>query len=746
MKQVNITIALLTVCAGAALAAGTAPHFDFVVAPDGDDRHPGSLEKPFATLQRARDAVRARKAADDAPKHITVALRGGVYRPAQTVVFSLKDSAPENGSVTYGSYPGEQAVLDGSVEITGWSRWDDVPEILPDTARGHVWTAPLPDRVNATRVLYDESGFLPRARCDTFQIDPDRKPPPESRDLVYLKKAPFQHLMALPHMELFALSGHYAFDILPLASFDEETLTLRTAAPATHNLYWFLHHTPDMRKFKDFACYLENSIEFLDEPGEWVSDPENGRIYLWPRDDTKPAGIAAGRLTEIVRVEGDIDMDGPTDVPVKGLVFENLTFTRTDRMPWPEDGNLWSIWGASWEIADHPTCALRFRGAEDCRVAHCTFTRTGGGGARFDLHAQNNEFSDNTIHHVGGVGLFMCGYGLGTKNVNKRNTIRNNHIHHVGELDFDAYGILLYQSGENIVEHNLVHDTPYSGIGMVGLGPMAWRNDKGSNGASKLVRYHEITALIPDMKMYPTHGDMPESVHLGIWRRQHGQHTRDNVIRRNRIYDTMRKLGDGFAIEHFPSGPGNRIVENYLTGSIRCDTVSRHAVVERNLLVDGAIVSFLDNRIVNNFLVDGPYLVWPPFPKRVTYVSTAVRENPTLIERNVMIRNDQSFGEPLHNLDKFRKELEAEDLPTLVHMEANVYWSPQGKTEAFDRYLEDMQAAGLESNSRFADPGLIDPLNGDCRLRPDSPLAEMGIEGFDFRVCGPTAASAQRDE
>ena len=35
---------------------------DFYVAPDGDDANPGTAEKPFATLARARNAVREKVA------------------------------------------------------------------------------------------------------------------------------------------------------------------------------------------------------------------------------------------------------------------------------------------------------------------------------------------------------------------------------------------------------------------------------------------------------------------------------------------------------------------------------------------------------------------------------------------------------------------------------------------------------------------------------------------------------------
>ena len=55
MKRILFTA---TVAVAGALAAATTFHVD---AQGGDDSGPGSQERPFATLERARDAVRALK-------------------------------------------------------------------------------------------------------------------------------------------------------------------------------------------------------------------------------------------------------------------------------------------------------------------------------------------------------------------------------------------------------------------------------------------------------------------------------------------------------------------------------------------------------------------------------------------------------------------------------------------------------------------------------------------------------------
>ena len=61
------------------------------------------------------------------------------------------------------------------------------------------------------------------------------------------------------------------------------------------------------------SIWVENIIEALNEPGEWVVNTKTKKIYLWPANpssDGKPQGILAPTTSELIRVEGQIDYAG----------------------------------------------------------------------------------------------------------------------------------------------------------------------------------------------------------------------------------------------------------------------------------------------------------------------------------------------------------------------------------------------------------------------------------------------------
>ena len=66
---------------------------DIFVSPSGNDDNRGTVESPFATLKRAREAVRERMR-ENSGKGVTVLFREGIYRFTETEVFGLDDSAP----------------------------------------------------------------------------------------------------------------------------------------------------------------------------------------------------------------------------------------------------------------------------------------------------------------------------------------------------------------------------------------------------------------------------------------------------------------------------------------------------------------------------------------------------------------------------------------------------------------------------------------------------------------------------
>jgi hypothetical protein len=85
------------------------------VATNGDDAKPGTVTQPLASLERARDYVRGFKEGATVP--IGVCLRGGTYQLSSTFTLGPEDSGTAAALITYRSYPGEQAVLSGGVQI-----------------------------------------------------------------------------------------------------------------------------------------------------------------------------------------------------------------------------------------------------------------------------------------------------------------------------------------------------------------------------------------------------------------------------------------------------------------------------------------------------------------------------------------------------------------------------------------------------------------------------------------------------
>ncbi|MFD6278728.1 sigma-70 family RNA polymerase sigma factor [Streptomyces sp. NPDC060209] len=86
--------------AGAAIGVTSA---DIYLAPGGSDDGDGSLARPYATLGKAASVVRPGQ---------TIAMRGGMYRPAEGASLTTDGTAEER--ITLSNYRGERPVIDAS--------------------------------------------------------------------------------------------------------------------------------------------------------------------------------------------------------------------------------------------------------------------------------------------------------------------------------------------------------------------------------------------------------------------------------------------------------------------------------------------------------------------------------------------------------------------------------------------------------------------------------------------------------
>ncbi|RMD74389.1 MAG: right-handed parallel beta-helix repeat-containing protein, partial [Lentisphaerae bacterium] len=380
------------------------PEVDFYIAPNGSDSWSGKLpvpcgnDGPFRTLQRARDAVRELK--HRKRNDIRVQIRGGIYRLEETVVFTVEDSGEGAQKIIYEAYPDEIPVFTSDREITGWHKTSDDLPGLPAEARGHVYEA---ETQGHFYTLYDNQGRLRRARSKGFI--------PLEGGTHETLHFPNGWLKAWPNLEDVEIVIHpyhaWILNILPLVTVDEEAAVARVRYPATYpmNELRYLRDTP--------SCWVENALEYLDEPGKWVLDSRRRKVYLWPRDGKKPEHVYAPSLIEYIRVEGLNDLhNGGDDIPVRNLCFRGLCFKHGDSYRVSEaDAGLQH----DWNFLDKATALFHLRGARDIVIEGCRFMDSGGDGLRADLYAQSIHIRNNRFEHLGGLGILLCGYGAGTK-------------------------------------------------------------------------------------------------------------------------------------------------------------------------------------------------------------------------------------------------------------------------------------------------------------------------------------------
>ncbi len=105
----------------------------FYIAPDGDDRNPGTEAEPFASFHRARDAVREFR--QNSSGAVTVLVHDGTYYLPEPLMLGPEDSGSEDQPITYAACPGARPVLSGGRRIVGeWKPYRD-----------GIWVCDLPE-------------------------------------------------------------------------------------------------------------------------------------------------------------------------------------------------------------------------------------------------------------------------------------------------------------------------------------------------------------------------------------------------------------------------------------------------------------------------------------------------------------------------------------------------------------------------------------------------------------------------
>ena len=118
---------------------------EFFVAPTGNDSNSGTREEPFASLEKARDAIRTIQASGALTGSVGVRLLPGEYNVTKTFELTAADSGSPSAPIVYRADQPGTVVLYGGRRLSGFTPVSDaaVLDRLPAEARVKVFQCDL---------------------------------------------------------------------------------------------------------------------------------------------------------------------------------------------------------------------------------------------------------------------------------------------------------------------------------------------------------------------------------------------------------------------------------------------------------------------------------------------------------------------------------------------------------------------------------------------------------------------------
>jgi len=647
------------------------------VSPNGE-----LSDGPFATLQRARDAIRQLKTSEGLPEDgVTVWIAKGTYCLEQGLKLTAEDSGETAKPIIYRARPNEQVRVTGGRSVTGWQKISNpaVLDRLQPTARVGVVQADMKAQGITDFGKLRSRGFArstsPAALEVFFQDDPMTLAQWPNKGFLKITGYPervgdnhggtmgkldagFNYEADRPDKWADAndiwVHGYWAYDWANsyehVATIDTQKRLIKTSPP--YGNYGFRAGGHGGR------FYFLNILEEVDEPKEWYLDRSAGILYFWPSTLLEQSTVVVSLVETPL-----IHMAGASYIEIRGLTIE---CGRAD--------------------------GVRIEDGTNNRIEECVVRNLGNYGVVVN-GGTNHGVANCLIYGTGDGGILLSG-GDRKKLVPSGHYARNNHIHHIARWS-RCYAPAISMTGVGIrIANNLIHDHPHCAI-------LFWGNEH----IIELNEIHHVCLETGDVGAIYTGRDYT---------------FRGNIIRHNFIHHTGGVGMGSMGIYMDDCVSGTQIYGNILWSLHRAVFLGggRDFKVENNIFVDCDPAIELDGRGLSESpvwhnMVYGTMkqrledMNWrePPF-------STRYRELADL--EPYYAGND---GVPPGNIVVTHN----------ICVRSQLLKTTWGANETM-----------VESRNNLVDTGLIftDPAGGDFRLKEDSPVYEHGFKRIPFDRIG----------
>ncbi len=671
--------ALLTAPLGAAV--------EFHVSPRGDDAQPGTAAQPFATLERARAAIRTLKSTAGLPADgVVVQVGSGTYALRAPFTLSPEDSGTAAAPIVYrGASPAP--LLSGGRPITGWREVEsglwaaDVPEVK--AGRWYFEQLWVNGR-RATRARSPNSGW--------FHVDLKGGYGPLRADGTAedLSKRSFHTLHAEDLAGYAALTGAALRDVTLTVLWHNwiaTRLRVESVAPATRLIT--LTGAPGTTGHSDFdrgvRYVAENFRAALDAPGEWFLD-RAGTLYYrpLPGETMTTAEVIAPRLEQLLVIAGE---------PAAGRFVEHVTFHGL-RFHHAESATPPGGQPEAQGAANIPAAILA-DGARHVQLVACEIAHVGGYAVHFRHGCHTCAVRESHLHDLGAGGLHLGG---GQPDQPPAPAEHSSHLEIVdnilragGRVHPSACAILSHHCSDSRIAHNDIADFFYTGISVGWTWhyrpSLAQRNTIAFNRLSHLGQ-----GLLSDLAGIYTLGESQGTEIIG-----------------NVIHDVRAFKYGASGIYTDQATTGVRIAENL---TYRTESAGFTMNFGRDVTVENNIFALTEAHALHK--------------------GTGREESSVRFTRNLVW------------IDR-GEVLEGGWRAPAMRLEGNLYWNAARRpVTLLGHALEQWQALGKDLGSLIADPLFANPAQLDFRLRPGSPAERIGFVPFDPARAGVRGPPAWR--
>lgn len=495
---------------------------NYFVSPAGNDANPGTAEKPFNTIQKARDVIRQRQGAWSGD--ICVWLKGGTYTLKSTLTFTQEDSGENGFSVIYKAVAGEIPILSGGTQLTNWTLWS-----------GGIYRAECPANVTGFRQLYVNGKKAIRARTPNKGQFKRLVQWRTSTQTIRVNRGDWTDSWqnsANGKIEII-IQQYWAESILRIVSVTTASAYKDLAPNAEERDIVFAREWP--QKSPEQSYHLENSLDFVDQEGEWFLDDSTspGYVYYMPRpgEDLSKAQVIAPALETLVSIVGADHATHVSHLTFEGIRFEHSNWTRPS-----SKGNI-GLQQQQYSIGNNqcerPRSGVFVKNADHIAFKRCVFRNMGSTG--LDVYTSTNEITieGNVFRSIAGNGMQIGKFSekgtaiattynpSDTREYCENVLIANNYIHDVAQEYYSGCAISAGYVRYISILHNEVFNLPYTGIS-VGWG----------------------------------------------WTKNPCAMT-SNTISSNRIYNVVNLLCDGAGIYTLGFSPNSEMKDNFISGIVK---------------------------------------------------------------------------------------------------------------------------------------------------------------------------------